>query len=64
MSEKILNTVRGSAANVTERASLLTQRQCRERRQANGVSCVIKTDLIIPKDYDRRKNKKRTILWP
>ena len=63
MSEKILNTVRGSAANVTERASLMTQRRCREHRQANRVSWVIKTDLIIPKEYGGRK-KKRTILWP
>lgn len=63
MSEKILNTVRGEGVNVIERASRVTRKKCRARREANRVSCVIKTPPYDPADHEPRY-KNRTILWP
>lgn len=63
MAKKILNTVRGEGVNVIERASRVTLKQCRARREANRVSYVIKTPAYDPADYEPRY-KNRTILWP
>lgn len=66
MSKKILNTIRGSGANITERASKLIVRQCREERRANRISyCIITrtpSQSELTRDVVRRQN--RTMLWP
>lgn len=66
MSQKILNTVRGSGANITERASKLTTRQCRENRQANRISYCINTRTtgLSESVCEVVKHRKRTVLWP
>lgn len=67
---RIYNFLRGSGENTKERGILLTLRQCREHRQKNRISWVIKTDLSKAKADDGIEHNKdeqssiRTMLWP
>ena len=66
MSKKILNTIRGSGENITERAGKLTVKQCYEQQQANRVSyCIItRTSCLSESTNDVVRRQNRTMLWP
>lgn len=66
MSKRIYNTVRGSGENTKERGILLTMRKCREHRQKNRISWVIKTDISKAKSECDKESESaiRTMLWP
>lgn len=61
---KILNSIRGSGANITERAAKLARRQYRNRNQSKPASTVIRTEIPENLMRDTGRRKHRTILWP
>lgn len=60
---KILNSIRGSGANITERAAKITMRQYRNRNQSKSASTVIRTEFH-DNLKDAGRSKHRTLLWP
>lgn len=66
MSEKILNTMRGSGICIRDGAERRSEKEWRERQEANRVShCIISRTSNLSKAARKKLYKQdHTVLWP